>query len=482
MKSRMMWISHSKKTKLILILIAIAITVVAAIMLFLPAREASVLADDMSCCPTGLQESTEPIEPIETINLLTKDDLIEDIEYLLTTLEQNFPYFNSIYRRWGTDLLALGHELKNQITYDAEDIDFESFDTMLHNFLAQAGNIGHLARVDSSFAYLLRDIIFEDLYGHSSELWNDPFVAYIINAIDTPVYEIPPGIPVRNRLRTWANPSNPISARIVEDGIAHIRIFNNLPHLVRDEHREQINNFFDEIREFEHLILDLRGNRGGYASYFFELFGEHVLNETTIVPWLAFVMGGERNRAHAASTVFSQVAHPLILNDAIDIPASTLNEMLYTGFSSTSGQVFRISEIILGPNPTFVEVDLATMDYFYLEQFVFEPASNNGFGGKAWLLVDEDVFSAAHIVAAIAKESNFATVVGEATEGVVGSVYYSYNMFTLPNSGIAITFDHIYLVNRYGRPLAYGVEPHHFNHPNIDALGTVLALIAAGEY
>ncbi|MCL2221058.1 MAG: hypothetical protein FWC20_02090 [Oscillospiraceae bacterium] len=36
--------------------------------------------------------------------------------------------------------------------------------------------------------------------------------------------------------------------------------------------------------------------------------------------------------------------------------------------------------------------------------------------------------------------------------------------------------------DRYGRPLEAGTIPHHFNHPGMDAMETVLALIAAGEY
>ena len=97
------------------------------------------------------------------------------------------------------------------------------------------------------------------------------------------------------------------------------------------------------------------------------------------------------------------------------------------------------------------------------------------------MLIDENVYSSALDVAAVHKDIGFATFVGETTGGGAGSPWYS-NFFSLPNTGIIIRYDPGLVVDVRGRPLEYGIEPHYFNRPEMDALETVLAMIAEGAY
>ena len=91
----------------------------------------------------------------------------------------------------------------------------------------------------------------------------------------------------------------------------------------------------------------------------------------------------------------------------------------------------------------------------------------------------ERMFSGAQIAAWLAKNSGFATLVGEITGGCWGGLRL---ISAMPNTGILFQFDAFYITDRYGRPLEAGTIPHHFNHPGMDAMETVLALIAEGEY
>jgi len=50
----------------------------------------------------------------------------------------------------------------------------------------------------------------------------------------------------------------------------------------------------------------------------------------------------------------------------------------------------------------------------------------------------------------------------------------------MPNTGIIFYFDIFYVTDSRGRPLEAGTIPHFFNRPGMDALETVLALIAEG--
>jgi len=54
---------------------------------------------------------------------------------------------------------------------------------------------------------------------------------------------------------------------------------------------------------------------------------------------------------------------------------------------------------------------------------------------------------------------------------------------SLPNTGIVVRFGVAYYTDPTGRPLqGYGIQPHLPNRPGLDALETVLALIAEGNY
>ena len=68
---------------------------------------------------------------------------------------------------------------------------------------------------------------------------------------------------------------------------------------------------------------------------------------------------------------------------------------------------------------------------------------------------------------------------GEVTGGVYGG---PRTFVALPNSGIVFYMDVFYVTDEHGRPLEAGTVPHYFNRPGMDALQTVLVMIAEGEY
>jgi len=63
----------------------------------------------------------------------------------------------------------------------------------------------------------------------------------------------------------------------------------------------------------------------------------------------------------------------------------------------------------------------------------------------------ERMFSGAQIAAWLAKNSGFATLVGEITGGCWGGLRL---ISAMPNTGILFQFDAFYITDRYPRPLA----------------------------
>ncbi|MCL2562658.1 MAG: S41 family peptidase [Oscillospiraceae bacterium] len=98
-------------------------------------------------------------------------------------------------------------------------------------------------------------------------------------------------------------------------------------------------------------------------------------------------------------------------------------------------------------------------------------------------MIDAYVASGAEAATAMLKYNNIATVVGEATMGVFGTGADPFTaIISLPHTGIVLRFDTAYFTDTEGRPFeGYGVTPHYFNRPGMDALETVLAMIREGE-
>ena len=105
------------------------------------------------------------------------------------------------------------------------------------------------------------------------------------------------------------------------------------------------------------------------------------------------------------------------------------------------------------------------------------------FQGEIWVLTDSETASAAEHATRFSKYTGFATIVGEQTRGVVGVPNFTRAFISLPNTGIVVQFDFALLMDEHGNIFeGYGVTPHHFNRPGMDALETTLALIAEGNY
>jgi len=136
----------------------------------------------------------------------------------------------------------------------------------------------------------------------------------------------------------------------------------------------------------------------------------------------------------------------------------------------------RLTSDILSQNdmPEIRLEDFYRLPYGFQARLLVEPSLASGFDGTIWLLTDERMGSAAQIAAWFAKESGFATLVGDTTGGFYGGARTNA---PLHNTGIGITFDMLYATDSNGRPLEAGTVPHYFNIPEHDALETTLAII-----
>ena len=264
-----------------------------------------------------------------------------------------------------------------------------------------------------------------------------------------------------------------VHTNIIETNkIAYIALesFMNTPgSIAGNSERLQIIDFISEVKDFEHLIIDLRTNTGGSSNYFFDLFiGTNIISRLSVEGFAFFTHGDYTDEFLEArqSGRIGRTVCPISRLRTIDDDLLTTSEII-------SG--FDLFDLNMS--------DMDRMEYGF--PVILEIAANPGIfsnqmeiNGKIWLLISEYSMSAAHIVTWVVKELGFATLVGQTTGGYWGG-YRSYS--ALPNTGILFQFDMFYLTDRNGYPLEAGIIPDYFNYEGMDALETVLALINEGE-
>jgi hypothetical protein len=231
--------------------------------------------------------------------------------------------------------------------------------------------------------------------------------------------------------------------------------------LHRDYYAELLYDFWHEIKDFDHLIIDLRGNRGGHICHFSKYVASMLVTSRTWLP--LYVYWGD---GHYSNIRRSGGSNPI------------------GGY------------IGVWPEPV-LDADAGNLDFVFRSAFSWLPTSfyfawgdtffashREPFAGKVWVLTDEITASGAEAVTGMLYYNNLATVVGQSTWGIFGTAYDREGIiFALPNTGIQIRIDTALFKDHEGNILqGYGLQPHYAPRPGMDALETVLAMIAEGAY
>lgn len=417
----------------------------------------------LSACGNREQDTHEPVTGIKS------ELLIDDIEYLLYVLENNFALMDAANWIRGVDVRALGQDVI-QALHETAEMDAAAFVRLLLTYFAPLLGFGHFYAFSPYSA---------DLYIPDDELY-DYFLTYLFNLEEYELMQAEETLLPRMGREMTAQflqairdmdievimyltqqglpPLPKVSSEIIQYGhIAYIAM-RQFTHGYTS-YRQQVFEFLQEIRDYEHLIIDLRGNSGGCPTFFYNLIVAPIIGEPHQAKGFAFFQSGSYVERH--------------------IP--THRAATFYEFTSPRAAPYSISQLLkYYPLPELNLDDIYRLEYGFIvhttinprnfSMFDFQPA----FTGKVWMLTDNNMTSGGQIAAWFAYDSGFATLVGDTTGGVFGGP----RAFTqLPNSEITVEFDVFYVTNRHGRPLEAGTVPHYFNRPGMNALETALALI-----
>ena len=195
-------------------------------------------------------------------NSLTHEDFIYDFDYMLRVLDENFPSFEIIYHRNGVDMRALGRELQYILADESLEMDASGFFYFLRDeYFPHAWPVGHLSIVgaDGRYWHMVQYLGPHRFDTHMLEILNNP---------QSRLFYMPRTREQITSLAASLTPARNLSFDIIEEGrIAYMQV-PFLPQRISTEDQMHLGNFYrDDIEGFEHLIIDIRGNGGGWLHY-----------------------------------------------------------------------------------------------------------------------------------------------------------------------------------------------------------------------
>jgi hypothetical protein len=403
--------------------------------------------------------------------------LLEDLDFLETWLMEHSPLINIAERRTGIDVPTRFYLARHTLAPDWWD----SRISQIWLQLEREPSMENTRRVAEIFSHHVVDHLFPSNFGHMRSHHPELVRNGIINrhlcdegiadetrdcypSIHDVIYRNPnvvlfynPDLENINNLHQefvdfgYTIPN--VTTRIISpDSIAHIRFahFISSPNVLEHEILQAL-EFYEEVNDFDHLIIDLRGNQGGLNLNLRELIFSPLINEPLEVAPQQFLR---------ESFVHSVREHDLQYGADFE----------RHGFKPATEFINERNLYNIHPD------DLDFLNYVFTFPHAIEPVENNfPFDGKIWFLVDNQTASISELAVLYAMSTGFATVVGDNTMGLMPS---ATTVVALPNTGIVFRFDIGYYIDETGRSMEeFGITPHYPNRLGLDALNTVLQMI-----
>lgn len=364
---------------------------------------------------------------------LTTEEKLEDFEYLYTVMSENYPYLNVNYRMNGVNWLNEKESFRTEIENTNNDIEFQS---AIDRIVKRLNN-DHTHLLTRNFFSMAHSVYSNPEYVEYNSPWLDVLSEdKVLNYYGfNPVSNIPQQSRPPQSHRPVFN-----SEIIIPDEVAFLRI-NRMDQGRIEEDGEGIRNFLMEVKGYDKLIIDIRGNVGGDSTYWMKNVVAPLINDSLSVEYYLFGRGN--------------YARPFYETRGMKLePLSELD----------SDMVEKVPEEIK-----------ADFDYFGTLNLTIDPLEPVGFQGKIYLLIDDRVYSSAEMFAAFSKDSGFATLVGDRTGG--DGIGVDPVLFSLPNSGMVIRYSGLFALNGDGTVHAEtGITPHVEVDPRVGTFETDLSI------
>ncbi|SCX82985.1 S41 family peptidase [Alkaliphilus peptidifermentans] len=379
----------------------------------------------LSACSRGSKPSTVAMEAdyygiIET-NLTTEEKL-EDFEHMYSLLEDNYSFFQVNKRLNNVDWLGNKRNYTRKIKNTTNDAEFfVAIDEILSDLNNSHVNVfnGEMYKRFYKHFYPYQHEILN--YEKSKERYN--FDGDVNNIEINEEYDF---LIIQDDVLD--------TEIVIENEVAYMAIKSMSANHIREDYHK-IENFLKGVEDYPKLIIDIRGNTGGFDDYWRNIVG-FLVDEEMVVEYYSFYRGDYRDKY----------------------------EMYQVGGASS---IEDLNDDILLKFPPEVRKNFDRYEKNYV---TVQPWNKINFQGRVYLLVDRYVFSSAEKFASFAKDSGFATLIGETTGGdrVFREIPFAY----LPNSGFIIRFS-----SELGINVNYSINMETRTSPHIETDASISAIL-----
>ncbi|WP_234414297.1 S41 family peptidase [Paenibacillus sp. CAA11] len=332
---------------------------------------------------------------------LTTEQKLEDFEYMYKIIEENYPFLAVNKRMNNVDWLANKSVYWDRIKMTRSD---QGFQRTIKQILKELNN-GHTSALNTLAFQKYKNIYSESAkQGQSLQPWLDVFLQpkVLSRYTDASTSELKSSVDSEPSINTAT-----ATTEIIKDGkVAYIRI-PTLDHNQIKPDIEIIQPFLEKVRNYQTLIIDIRGNSGGDSAYWSEYVVPMLSNTTIKYHWYLAFRGGKYS-----------------------IP------FIEAKYQRSFNQMHPISQLQQEKLPNLPPEILTDFTRYIKEERQIKPKQSVHFTGHIYLLVDRVVYSSSDMWANFAKQTGWATLVGESTGG--DGLGWDPAMFYLPNSGIVI--------------------------------------------
>lgn len=327
----------------------------------------------------------------------TTREKLRDFKDICITLEAEYPYFNVNQRVHNIDWIGNKKKYKRIIKNTKNDAEF----------LVAMDNI--LKELNDSNTFILT----RDMYNRYIKHYYPERSGVLINERSLARYSFDGNLELDPDNNFIFHNGPVLDTKIlIEDELAYMKV-EAMSYYHIEEDYPKIKSFLKDVEDYDKLIIDIRGNNGGFDEYW-ENIVKLLINHTYSAEYYSF---------------FKQK-------------------------SKTSTDTFRVSNIttirdldsnVLEQFPEEIKTDF---NFYKINSIQLSPEEDINFKGKIYLLVDQEVKSSAEKFAAFAKDTGFAKLVGEKTGG--GMTFEEIPMVYLPYGGYIITYSKELVLNSDG--------------------------------
>lgn len=322
---------------------------------------------------------------------LTKEEKLEDFNYMYKVILEGYPYLEVNKRLNNVEWLSKKEEYINRIR---ETVDDKAFINELDNIVDELNNLHTSVVKDKLFFQALKNAYTNsEWYG----FWEDEKTVsrYEYNSTKAP--------------KDRRNYNSQERETLALNDVVYGKVgYMYLPQMGRKnvpmaDDLKMVEDYIKGLDNYKALIIDIRGNSGGNDTYW----------ESIVSMLIKSDMYREGYCLVRNSDIIKKYLNKRYINNVKDIK--------------------ELPTQVLKNAPKEV-----TRDFNKFFQIKTKIRSNpkSKFNGDIYLLVDKSVYSSSESFSIFAKETGFATLIGETTGGDGGGI--DPVLFRLPNSGLII--------------------------------------------